>query len=434
DRNNPLANSDVFADFDFNVKGRVSDNASVNGTLVWGNYLNFVLNRNGNLATKDNLQDLAIWNLNFDGAVNLGPLGAAQVVVGRFPLQLTPSTLKFVDPDSYTSVPKLDFGDYVVDGGRATFNMGKTSLSLFAAKAGRVAEQWDTDTNLMSPNLMIDDPTNGEYVPQLAGARAVIGTPLNGNLGLTYYEAGLAPDIGRARIYGADLNLMFANVGVAGEYAKFDPNKQMKNIAFPLLDLGNDNITWNAKLSYNAGRLGIGAGYCVVGENYISPGYWLRTGRAVNLTNIKGTTANVSYALGNRLSIVAEGQFLKPDRNGATDTVFARSAIEQGRTYSVVAGNLDTVTYWKAGLKYGLTSVNAVDLGWEEAVWKDTTVAAQKTRERYISIGLGHTFNANAGMKLLYQIVDFTAAGVANPYGDATGRGGVAAAEFQMKY
>ena len=427
DRDNVLANSAWFDDFDFNVKGRVSDSANLYSTFTVGNYLNFVLNRDGNLTTRDELEDFVLWNLNLDAAFCLPLVKAGQLVIGRFPFQLTPLTLRFVDPDYYNLNYKLDSGDYVLDGGRVTFNWGNSTLTAFMAKAGTLNEF--QNTNLMSPQLLAGDIVDGINVPQLGGARFVLGTPLNGNLGLTYYQTGLPTEIGRAQVFGADLNLMPGNFGLNAEYAKIDPNDQFKDVFGE--EFGSDNNAWMARLSYCVGRFAAAAGYTVVQENYIAPGYWLRTGRAVNLTNIKGTVASLSYAFSKNLSVVAEGQFLQP--NNDTGGVFARTAIDQGPWVATAAAGLNQVTYWKAGLRYGLTSTNSVDLGWEEANWKSTIDGAPDTKERYVDIGFGHQFNANASMRLLYQIIQFDA-GAVNPYDDPSARGGVAAAEVLVKY
>jgi len=429
DMDNPLANSAVFNDFDLNVKGRVSEGSSMNATLTAGNYLNYALARGGSLTLRDNIPDFVFYKLYYNGVVRVWPAGAAELIAGRFALQLTPLTLSFVNPDSYNLNPKLASGDYVFDGGLATFNMGGLSLTAFASKSAALGSGVD---NLMRPNLLYYSGTVGIEVEQLAGARAVLGTPLSGNLGLTYYQVGLAPSVGRASIYGADVNAQFSNVGFAAEYAKTNPNDQMKKVVTSAL--GSDNYAWNAKLSYAAGRFAVGAGYILVKPFYLAPGDWIRTGRAVNLQNVKGAQANVSYSFTSRLSLNAQGSFLEPDVSGVGVT--ARTSNAQGQAVAIGPGVLDTLTSWKAELKYGLTAANSVNIGWEEATWKPaSSSAAPNTKERYITIGLGHTFSPSSSMKLLYQIVDFKL-GALDPYGltQTDYRGGVAAAEFLLKY
>ena len=416
DQNNPLANSAFFTDLDFGMKARVSEDASVNALINAGDYLGFALDPDGLGPLTAGLDDFTLWNLYFDGAIKLGPLGAAQVVVGRYSFQLTPLTMKLVDPDSYTNVTKLDSGDFVLDGGRASFNFGKVALTAFAGKAEPIAD-------LISPDLMMPGASSAVNVSQVGGARAVIGAGSIGNVGLTYYQAGVGA--GRSTIMGADVNATFGGLGVAAEYAQSEPNDSLLAASGPDMDIGN--MAWNAKLNYNVGALAIGGGFTRVNRNYAAPGYWSRLGRAVNLTNVEGPVANVSYALGSNISLTAEGQFLQPfDSTG----VHGRTAIDSGRIISQFG--LDKITAWKAGLKYGLTSANAVDLGWEQVTWAPD--AGDNTTENYISIGLGHSFNPNASLKLLYQIVEYSQ-GAPNPYAvGADGHGGVATAQFQLKY
>jgi len=403
---NPLANSSFFTDLQFGMKAKVGEDVSVNALIAAGNYLKFALD-------DDELPDLVLWNLYMDGAVKLGPLGAAQVMVGRFPFQITPLTLKFVDPDTYTSVTKLDSGDYVLDGGSASFNLGKIALTAFAAKA-------DPITDLIAPALLLEE--EGVPLSQLAGARLVIGTGFAGNLGLTYLQAGVGG--GRSEIIGADINTNIGSLGVAAEYAESRANLKLqksKGIG------GKDDAAWNGKLSYQMGKLGLGAGYSHVESDYHAPGYWNRLGGIVNPVNLKGATANLTYALTPRISFSAEGQFLKPIDDNLK--VAARTSTSRGRGPEeklLLGSKIDKINYWKAGISYGLTSANTVDLGWEETKL-DWTTGAPSGKERFISLGVGHSFNPNASLKLLYQIVEYE-------YGDPSDRGGVATAQFQLKY
>ncbi|MDH7480725.1 MAG: S-layer homology domain-containing protein [Armatimonadota bacterium] len=403
---NPLANSRFLPDFELGITGRVSDAQAVKALVVAGDYLNYAIG---------SVDDFTLWNAYFDGAMKLGPLGTTQLLVGRFPLQLTPLTMKFVDPDSYTNVSILDSGNYLLDGGSATFNLGKVALTAFAGKAvSSVAD-------LITPDLQGDIE-----VSQLGGARAVIGISEGNNLGLTYYQAGLAPSVGREQIFGADVNLTFGNLGLAAEWAQTDPNDTLTAVN-PALD--DDNTAWNAKLCWQTGNLAIAGGFSTIEASYNAPGYWSRLGRAVNLTNVEGPMASLNYTLTSKISLSAEGQFLEPSDDAVAVT--GRSAISQGAVVS--ASGLDKITYWRAGLKYGLTSANTIDLGWEQVNWEPAT--GSDTEERYISIGIGHSINPNASLKLLYQIIEYEQ-GVPSPYGTAGSdyRGGKAAAQFQLKF
>lgn len=409
-----LEQSKFFNDFSFDVAARVSEGATLNASITAGDYMNWALN------DVDDVGEFELWNLYLDTAARLGPLGAAQVRVGRMPLQLTPFTLKFVDPDSYTNVARFDSGNFMVDGGSATFNLGRIALTAFAAKSDDAIID-----DLVTPDLMLG--ATGTEVTQLGGARAVIGTGVVGNLGLTWYQAGLAPGLGKANIFGADINTNFGKIGLSAEWAQSEPNDALE-IAFPAT--ADDTTAWNAKLSFNIGGFDIGAGYTTVESNFFAPGYWLDLGRAVNLRNVQGPSASLNYALGSNLSLTASGYFLEPETG---TTVTARSSLNPGAAIS--ASGVDKVTAWKAGLRYGLSAANSIDLGWEQVNWEPTTAGVDNTEERYITLGIGHSFNPNASLKLLYQIVDYdVATGGISVYGASDYRGGVAAAQFQLKY
>lgn len=423
DGQNPLANSSVFTDFGLGIAGKVSDDAVVDALLVTGDYTQWALDDND-----DSQNDFTLWKLNLQTAMKLGPLGQGQVTVGRFPFQLTPLTLKFVDPDSYAYVDRLDDGNYVFDGGSIMFNWSRLALTAFAAKT-------DPIDDLITPALLDD---NGTLIGQMAGLRAVIGTGFLGNLGLTYYQAGALDNAlgGHLNVWGADLNTSFGSIGLAAEYAQTDPSNAINDVDDLIFgaDADDDNSAWNAKLNFMLGNLGIGAGYGVVEQNYVAPGYWARLGTLVNPVNVKGYNADLTYALTSNIKLTAEGQFLEPESvipaNGVPgNLVAARAATFQGRDLAVPASELDKLENWKVGLQYGLTSRNTVDLGYEQ-----TTVspfaANSDLEERFISIGLGHTFNPNASMKLLYQIVEFEDKGDS----DNNWRGGVATAQFGVKF
>lgn len=417
---NVLANSAFMNDIELGVKGKVSKDTSVTALIAAGDYLT------STLGAPVVTNQFTLWNLYAQAGVNFGFMGQTDLVVGRFPFQVSPYTLKFVDPDSYAYVPKVADGDYVLDGARATCNISKIPLTLFAAKTGAIQ-----GTNLSLPALQVSGVNTAAGIPvsQMVGARAVVGTPCQGNLGLTWIQMGAQSGIteGRANIYGGDLNATISGIGLVANVAKSVPSDALSAVV-----PDNGNIAWDAKLSYSFGKLGVAGGYTNVDSNYFAPGNWSRAGRAVNLQNVKGAVAGLNYTFGNNLSFVAEGNFLQPVNTGAIIT--ARAANYQGT--GVRAAGVDTLNYWRAGVKYALTTANTVDLGWEEVQW--APVAGIDTTEAYYSIGLGHTFNANSSLKFLYQIIDYKAGAIA-PYttfaaANTNYRGGVATAQFQLRY
>jgi len=140
--------------------------------------------------------------------------------------------------------------------------------------------------------------------------RATIGTGGQGELGLTYYQAGLwsdSPGNGRAQIYGADWKGDFGSLGIDAEYAKSVPNDTMLDTLYVE---DNNNDAWKAMLNFKLGNLALNAGYIDVGYYFFAPGNWLKTGAAVNLQNIKGWLAGLQLPLGSKLGLTAGAQFL----------------------------------------------------------------------------------------------------------------------------
>ena len=426
--NNLLSGAQFYTDFAFGVKARVGKNANLNAVITAGNYMS----QFAGLA----VDDFTLWNLNMDATMKMGPLGAAKLTVGRFPFQLTPLTLKFVDPDSYTSIGRTDDGNFVIDGAKAMFGSDKFGITVFAAKAASANGSSDSEfTTLMAPNLMTLGATNAS-VAQLAGARATIGAPLKGQLGLTYYQTGQQNVLGKAHIYGADYNGSIGKIDISAEYAKSQPNDGLTD-AVPGNGsaISDDNTALNAKLGLNFGKLKIGGGYTKIEPNFFAPGDWSRAGMAVNLVNVQGLTANLNLVLSQKISLTGSAMFLQPVSDFA-DTR-ARVAVFQNGGPMVSGGDLDKITTWKAGLKYGLSSANTIDLGYEEVRWAANSgvigLATGDDKERYYTIGLGHAFNPNSGLKLMYQIIDFRL-GALDPYGLDNFRGGVATAQVNLKY
>ena len=416
--NNPLASAAVYTDYAFTLKGRVGQNASVNAVISAGNYMSDFLG-----LTNDNF---TLWNLNFNVTSKMGPLGKTNLTVGRFPFQLTPFTLKFVDPDTYATSVRTDNGDYIFDGAKAGFNIGKLGFSVFAAKT---APENEFGT-LISPNLMTAGAAEAT-VGQLAGVRAVVGAPYKGKLGLTYYQTGQQFIDGRAQIYGADYMGSISKFDIGAEYAKSTPDDALEAAVFGNgADLGDNNSAFKAKLGYNFGKLGISGGYIRVEPNFFAPGDWSRAGMAVNFVNVEGLTADVKLALTKKFKITGSAMFLNPDKDTA-DTR-ARMAIFQNGGPSVDGNDLDKINTWKACLNYGISSASSIDLGYEEVRWTPI-VSASDDVERYYTIGVGHTFNTNSSLKLMYQIIDYKS-GFLDPYNLDGFRGGVATAQFQFKY
>jgi len=176
----------------------------------------------------------------------------------------------------------------------------------------------------------------------------------------------------------------------------------------------------------HAGAFSIKGGYQYVGPDFSAPGYWGKVGAWSNPTNVQGGVASAKYAFTPNFNINADFQSYKAAYGLNADGSALHSPLQQG----------DKLSRYQVGLNYGLSSSYAADLGYEEVDWDlkgQGNVAAGKPKEKYITIGLGHTLNKNTSFKLLYQIVQYKDQGTGfSGLGDTDGN--VAVGQFQIKF
>ncbi|MHB1457240.1 MAG: S-layer homology domain-containing protein [Armatimonadota bacterium] len=430
---NALHNAVFYTDYTLALKARVAKNANLNAVISAGNYMSQFIG-----ATTENF---TLWNLNFNVNSRVPVLGDTKLTVGRFPFELTPLTLSFVNPDSYTPINSLN--QYLLDGGKATFGMGNFALTAFAAKVVPSGEFGD----IMVPNLDLalttdeDGDNDVAAVTQLAGVRATVKTGLEGKLGLTYYQTGQLNFANNADIYGADFNGALGKLAIGAEYAKSDPREGLADFAVGNGDdLNDDNAATTAKIGYDFGKLNIGGGYIKIQPNFFAPGNWARNGEAVNLTNIEGWSANMGLALTKNLKITGDYMIVEPDNNNALVT--ARSASSQAPLVIKDADLIDNISTIKGELKYAFSPMNTFKFGYEQTQWNPNNYmdftsngyGNTTDKEIYYTFGVDHMFNANSTLKLKYQIIEYKI-GDFVPYGDpGSFRGGVATAQVSLKY
>jgi hypothetical protein len=389
---------------DLNIAGNLNSAVTVNADINFGNYVSaggylggIVNDYVGTIRPTTGAADQFIpYFLNAQAGFGMGSL-----TVGRIPVQYTPYTLKLIDVDSYTYNNKTDSGNYPLDGGAADFKFGSVGLNAFAAKTNQNA--------VLGTSGLVSQPTAGLYAPgfgttffttpdgtllpgagraagglvtinQTAGARLSVGTPFQGNLGLTYLQAaGPVAGVGgvpgvtgydSAEVFGADLNAQFGVIPISLNYT------QTRTRGEGVAVIDDNTVALDGNLGYASGKFGIVAGYRSIGNNFGAPGYWAKIGRWTNPTNIQGPYANLSYGIAPNLSLVANGDFYK-----GKDTIAA---------LPTVINDTDD-QFWRAegGLKWGFLGTNSVNLGIEYVRWPPSGGLAETT-EQYINIGLAH--------------------------------------------
>jgi len=466
DNGHILRDTDVFNDFVLGIKGKVSDTATANVKLDFGNYLSAI----GNTAapglpagsgTFTSPSETTVWEANLESPVNLGPLGGADLVAGRFGNQWTKYTLEQVDADVYTYLYQTDSGNIMTDGGKVNLNIGPAKVNAWAGKL---------DMNQFS------QPFGGPSVPGLfasgqtfpagllgvntttplvqgAGVRATFGNIVGGTLGANFEQFGIANppgvispappvDPNRLRpygvlsVYGLDFNGAFPVIGgLFGKALTLDASYTMAPTGFNShsandVSKGQRYTATDDQVGVTFGALSLKGGYQYVGPNFTAPGYWGRVGSWTNPSNVEGGVGSAKYVFSPKLTVTGDVESYKAAYG---------STAKGGPTGSPLQGG-DKLTHYQIGGAYGLTSAYDVDLGYEAVNWdlknnSGTLTAAGKPTESFVTIGVGHTFNPNASFKLLYQIIQYKDKGTGFspvPGGDFSGN--VAVGQFQVKF
>lgn len=312
------------------------------------------------------------------------PMENSKLTVGKFPFQLTPYTLKLVDPDVYTYIPKFDEGNFIVSGGKLDLDVKPAKVSLFAAK------------NSGTPELKI--VVGGPTVDQFAGARVELPKliELIPEIGITYYRAGLSNPgwvNPYAQVIGANIVIAppVKNLSIVGEWAQFTADDDTG-----AAKIDEDNTALDAAVSYAiTDAIKIKAGYKAIGQNYFAPGYWERILWVRNPSNIKGGYGDISWTGLKNLVLNIHG---------------AAYEIDKGPS----AG--DKLNHLVAGVKYDLTSKIGLNLGYEYLQYKPTAGAEDKFG--YLTLGVSYGLGKDAALNLLYQNINLKPAGAAEAKGD----------------
>ena len=505
-QNRLLASSDVYEDILLHLRGKLSDTATANVDLDFGNFLSQVGNtaafggngysagslapsslRPGTLTAGN--QYANVYKAYLDAAVKLGPLGGGQLLIGRFGNQFTKYTLRQVDADIYTNLTQTDSGDIIGDGAKVSFKAGPAGVSAFAVKmsADQFSQPYGGSAaagisgqigNPFNPGVLANTQSrpgglitanHAAALDQGYGIRATFGTPEAATLGFTLEQFGLSntrlsspaisnglglnstdgitdpnargsnAQFNRLTVYGADFNgaLPFGLPGVKKGGilidASYTVSAQGFNQGFNNVGNGFRYAATDDQIGAAFGGLTLKGGYQYIGPDFSAPGYWGRVGAWSNPTNVRGPVVSAKYAFTPKLSFNADYEQYKAAYGTDANGNAVNSPLHQG----------DHLNRYQVGLKYGLSSAYGVDLGYEDVQYDlrnspvngvKSLANAGKPRETYVNIGIGHTINSNASIKLLYQIVHYEDK---NTGFDGFGNkqdGGVAVGQFQLKF
>jgi len=460
-----FADSRVLHDIDLDIQARLSDTATAKLKLNFGNYLPFLTsvssfagNRSGDGVRQ--AQEQSVYMAMVEAPVRLPGIGGVNLAAGRVPVQFTPYTLKLIDVDSYFNNDKTDLGDVPVDGIKGTFKIGPVGITALAAKVDPIKYvsnnngELGTDepvgyslfagagfspfaagnfagTGSARPRQSSVSPTaNGAMgVENIAAIRATLGTGRLGTFGATYMGMAGRPaspfspgdpfnlsDFDRVYVWGADVNGQLGPLGVVASWTESITSGQGLDAFDNETFRDEDNEAIDVALSYSTGALSLTGGFREIDPFFAAPGYWGKLGSWTNPVDITGPYVKASYVLGSGLTLAGEGHFYE----GTGDSV---GGLDEN----------DKVRNFKLGLKYGLTSASAVDLGAEWTEYEFPVGGTSRNpREIFYNIGYGFSFNPSTSLKFLYQIVDYDNDN--SGFDNRSGDGSVAAAQFSIKF
>jgi len=485
-----LASSDVYHDILLHIRGRLADTATANVDLDFGNYLSQVGNTAafpgypaagvgrslspGSLGTAGDtaqqFQYANVYKAYLDAAVKLGPLGGAELLVGRFGNQYTKYTLKQADADIYTNLTQTDSGDIITDGAATNFKLGPVGLNLFAGKMSGVqfSEPYGgsvgtafipgnpgvapTPGNPFQPgtpatagffaNSQIGSRPGGliaanhaEALQEGVGGHATIGTPEAARLGVTIEQFGLGNGLipgvndgitdpnrstqgtglgqgnaqyNRLTVYGLDFNgaLPFGVPGVKKGGILLDGSYTESAHAF---NQQFNNVGTGFRYSSYDGQAAIALGGLQLkgGYQYVGPEF-----SAPGYWGKVGAWTNPTNVRG---PVVSAKYAFTPKLTLNADAQFYKAAYGSNSNGTPINSPLqqsDHLNRYQVGLGYGLSSSYGVDLGLEDVQYdlrnqNGTLLKDGRPEETYVNIGVGHSISNNASIKLLYQIVHY---------------------------
>jgi len=374
---NILQDAKSIYDIDLGITARLSDVATAKLLLNAGNYIQGYLNNS--LSTVNELgsnsfENVRPYYLYIETPISAGSLGAS-LTVGKFGQQFTPYTLKMVDVDSYFSNEKTDDGNYPITGARVNFKIGGFGVQAYAGQhtnlytpltstagsliADRLGDRFfRLNTDVTNPNgVTAASVPAAALIDQSAGAHVTVGIPFKGRIGATFIRgAGTAgkPDFRQLDVYGGDLEIQpLKFLRVEGEYAQ----SQWRDVTGHGSDnvKANDKTAWDGKVVIPIGKLELNGQYRRIGSDFDAPGDWGKIGRWFNPTDIEGYGGGLRYPFSSRLALVGEGH-----------------------KYQLIGARDNDIIHYKAGIQFGLTSSNSVDLGAEAVDWEPAVGATNR--------------------------------------------------------
>jgi hypothetical protein len=492
---NTLYDAYVLHDVDLGVKARLSDTASAEAVINYGNYLPFLgsissysnestnIGRSGvNGETVNQTESFSVYKAVIDAAARIPLLGGVNVEVGRMPVQFTPYTLKLIDVDSYFYNDKTDLGDIPVDGGKLGFKVGGLSATGIAAKTDPIAFVSDirgvvgNNTGLGGYGLYagaskagFGTGTNG-----FASSFRPVGSLINPNYGGAGNGAMPVEELGGVRVIGdiGKINIGGTYLALAGDH--FNPstgavtstvsNDANFNRVFvfggdlathltPLIGVTGSytkSNTGGPQLTTTGGGtfVNIGTHSDITNNNdaweaalTLTPGAFTLIGGYRHVGPYFGAPGFWDKLGSWTNPVDIKGPFVKGKYAITSSLAFeAQGQFYQGTGEALSEGGISTddkITNASAGFKYALSSPSKIGLGVEETQYKigEGINSGAKPTEYLVDVGYGYSFTPATSFKVGYQWINFVSDGTGTSF-DPNGsqRGGVATTQFSVKF
>ena len=489
---NTLYDTSVLHDIDISIKGRLSDTASAEAVINYGNYLPYL----GGIASFSNTtagvgrtaidgltvnqtESFTVYKAVIEASTRLPYIGGVNVTVGRMPIQFTPYTLKLIDVDSYFYNAKTDLGDIPVDGGKAGFKIGGLSATGFAAKVDPVAFVSDESgvvknttgdagyglfagagkgafgngtngfaTSAGRPTGSLINPATvgggdgAMRVEQMAGVRA-IGDLGKINFGGTYLvlagSHGLGSNLSatdadlnfnRMFVYGGDLSTHLTPiVGVTGSYTKSDTGgPQVSTLNGVIV---SENIGTHSDITNNNEAWDAALTF--------TPGAFTIIGGYKHVGPYFGAPGSWDKLGSWTNPVDIKGPYVVGKWAITSALAFeAAGKFYTGTGEATSDGGIttdDKILNAKAGFKYALSSPGKIGLGVEETQYTigEGVNNGVKPTEYLVDVGYGYSFTPATSFKVGYQWINYADKNTGfDPSGSQ--RGGVATTQFSVKF
>jgi hypothetical protein len=394
--------------------GQINDQISGSATFVLGNYLPYVKNATkasfflptfagvGRPAFTVGATDIVIWEAFVTAPIDL--FGAnVELTVGRFPISISPYTLRRGAPDAYLNFARYRDAKLRVDGGQLMFKTDTLRVQLWAAQSNwRSNEGIAMSLPITNHSSVLNAPNAA--LEQLAGARVEFdAVKTEGNrltVGATYYAAGVganrtfnhfgnpvATGIDRMDVFGADIKGQWRKLKLNAEYSQSDFLSGDTRV------IRRDNWVVDANLAYEfSNRLNAVAGYREIRPYFAAAGAWGRVGYLYRPSDLRGFYANLNYTVSDDLKFNLSGELLEGTGRATYRTD-------------------DEATRLVAGVDYRLTDKWSLAFNYEGVFWKVSAATSGtpngvKPVWNYYTLNVAYNLGQNAALNLLYQIID----------------------------